>query len=377
MTTTIEPAADPAADPGTDPGTDPVEALAGRLFSAGVQAADIFTVHLGVQLGLYRALDEHGPQDSATLAARTGLAERYVREWLQGQATAGLLVPDGDDVTTARFGLAAGVRETLLDATSPAHLAPLAAAVATVGAVLPRLAEAFRTGAGVPYADYPHGFQIQSAFNRPAFTHDLVAAWLPAMPDVAARLADTGRPAHVGDLGCGAGWSAIALAQAYPHITVEGVDNDEDSVDLARTHAAAHDVATRVSFTVDDLGAPDVDGGARYDVAFLFECLHDLPRPVEALVNARRWLRPGGTLIVMDERAAETLTAPGDEVERFLAQMSPLWCLPQGLVGEDPEPVGTLLRPAKMRELAGRAGFAGVTVLDIEHPFWRFYRLDP
>jgi SAM-dependent methyltransferase len=374
MTTTLETT---TTNPSADPVPDPVEALADRLFAAGVQAADLFTVHLGVQLGLYRALDEHGPQDSAGLAARTGLAERYVREWLQGQATTGLLVPDGADVSTARFALAAGIRETLLDATSPAYLAPLASAVASVGQVLPRLAEAFRTGEGVPYADYPQGFQIQSAFNRPAFTHDLVSAWLPAMPDVAARLADRENPAHVGDLGCGAGWSAIALAQAFPHVTVEGVDNDAPSIELARTHAAAHGVSDQVSFTVADLGATDIDGSGRYDVAFLFECLHDLPRPVEALTNARRWLRAGGTLIVMDERAAETLTTPGDEVERFLAQLSPLWCLPQGLVGDDPEPVGTMLRPAKLRELAARSGFATVTVLDIEHPFWRFYRLDP
>jgi SAM-dependent methyltransferase len=355
----------------------PVEELAGRLFSAGVQAADMFTVHLGVELGLYRALDEHGPQDSATLAARTGLAERYVREWAQGQAVTGLLVPDGDDVSTARFALAPGIRETLLDPTSPAHLAPLAAAIATVGGILARLAEAFRTGAGVPYADYPHGFQVQAAFNRAAYTNDLTDTWLPAMPDVAARLSDRSRPAHVGDLGCGAGWSAIALARAYPHITVEGVDNDPSSIAMARDHAAGHGVSSRVGFTVADLGSPDVGGAARYDVAFLFECLHDLPRPVEALTNARRWLRPGGILIVMDERAAETFTAPGDEVERFLAQISPLWCLPQGLVGDDPEPVGTLLRPAKMRELAARAGFADVSIVDIEHPFWRFYRLHP
>jgi SAM-dependent methyltransferase len=367
MTTTLEPMAAAA--------TDPVEALAGRLFTASVHAADMFTVHLGVRLGLYRALDEGGSQDSGTLAARTGLAERYVREWLQGQATTGLLVPDGDDVATARFALAPGVAQTLLDPTSPAHLAPLAAAIATVGAVLPRLAEAFRTGEGVPYTDYPHGFEIQSAFNRPALTHDLVTAWLPAMPDVEARLADPSRPAHVGDFGCGAGWSSIALAQAYPHITVEGLDNDPSSIELARAHAAEHGVSDRVRFTVADLGAPDVDGIGRYDAGFFFECLHDLPRPVDALSNARRWLRPDGTLIVMDERAAETLTAPGDEVERFLAQISPLWCLPQGLVGDDPEPVGTLLRPAKLRELAVRAGFADVTVLDIEHPFWRFYQL--
>lgn len=148
-------------------------------------------------------------------------------------------------------------------------------------------------------------------------------------------------------------------------------------MELARAHAAEAGVAARVSFTVADLCTPDAETSARYDIAFFFECLHDLPRPVEALANARRWLRPGGTLIVMDERAGETLASTGDEIERFLAQLSPLWCLPQALVGPDPEPVGTLLRPGTLRNLAQRAGFAGVTVLDIEHPMWRFYQLWP
>jgi SAM-dependent methyltransferase len=363
-----------------DTPAEPVETaaeLVGRIFAAGVAAADLFTIQLGLELGLYRALDEQGPADSATLAARTGLAERYVREWLQGQTTTGLTTADGPDVRTARFALADGVREVLLDPQVPTHLAPIAACIATVGAVLPRVADAFRTGGGVPYRDYPQGHVIQAALNRPAYEHDLVSTWLPAMPDVAARLADTAHPVHVGDLGCGAGWSSIALATAYPHITVEGIDNDEASIELARANAREHGVDDRVAFTVADLGADGASGEGRYDLIVVFECLHDLPRPVEALANARRWLRPGGAVIVMDENAAESLTSPGDEVERFFAQCSVLWCLPQGMVGPDPEPAGTLLRPDTMRALAARAGFADVTVLDIEHPFWRFYRLHP
>jgi SAM-dependent methyltransferase len=374
MTTITEPAAAPAGAI-VDP-AEAAEAFVGRLFGAGVAAADLFTIHLGMELGLYRALDEAGPLDSTSLAARTDLSERYVREWLQGQTTTGLTVADGADVSTARFVLAPGVREVLLDPLAPTHMAPIAACVATIGAVLPQLAAAFRSGGPVPYADYPQGHVIQSAMNRPAYAHDLVATWLPAMPDVAARLADAARPAHVGDLGCGSGWAAIALAQAFGHITVEGVDNDEASIELARRHAREGGVGDRVAFTLADLAGPEA-GGACYDVVFILECLHDLPRPAEALANARRWLRPGGALVVMDENAAESLTSPGDEVERFFAQCSVLWCLPQGMVGADPEPAGTLLRPDTVRALAARAGFAGVTVLDIEHPFWRFYRLHP
>lgn len=201
--------------------------------------------------------------------------------------------------------------------------------------------------------------------------------WLPQIPDVLARLRDTDDPAKVGDFGCGVGWAAIELAKAFPHVHVDGLDNDESSIAAGRQHAVANQVDDRVGMEVRNLSDESAGWSPRYDVVFFFECLHDLPRPAEALRNARASLLPGGSVIVMDERADAELTAPGDEVQRFLATASALWCLPQGLVGPNPEPVGTLLRPAAMQSLAARAGYAGVEVLPIEHPFWRFYRLQP
>jgi len=102
-----------------------------------------------------------------------------------------------------------------------------------------------------------------------------------------------------------------------------------------------------------------------------------LPRPVEALRNARSAVRPGGTVLVVDERVDERFTPGGDEVQRFFAAASAIWCLPQGRVGTDPEPIGAVIRPADMRDLAGRAGYSDVDIVPIEHPFWRFYRLTP
>jgi hypothetical protein len=124
-------------------------------------------------------------------------------------------------------------------------------------------------------------------------------------------------------------------------------------------------------------GDPAADWTPRYDVVLFFECVHDLPRPVEALRHARSALTADGTVIVMDERAADTFTAPGDDVERFLAAASALWCLPQGLVGTDPQPVGALLRPSTMDGLAAQAGYQATETLPIDHPVWRFYRLLP
>jgi SAM-dependent methyltransferase len=158
---------------------------------------------------------------------------------------------------------------------------------------------------------------------------------------------------------------------------VDGLDSDEASIAIGRRHAADHGVADRVNLEVADLADESADWSPRYDLVLFVECVHDFPRPVEALRHARAALRPGGSVLVVDERAAETFTAPGDEIERFFAAASTIWCLPQGRVGQDPEPVGTLIRPAAMRGLARRAGYADAVILPIEHPVWRFYRLVP
>jgi SAM-dependent methyltransferase len=350
-----------------------VEELAGRLFTEGVSAFHLNTVYLGVKLGLFRELATGGAQTAEKLAAATGLDPWYVREWLQAEATAGLVHADHENLQQASFTLAPGVHETLVDETNPGYLGGLPLALGAVGGILPALLDAFHTGRGVPYTAYgPDAVEAQAAMNRPAFTHDLVGEWLPQIPDVHARLSDAARPARVADVGCGLGWAAIRLSTAFPHIHVDGYDSDEESITQARRNASDAGVGDRVTFRVVD-AANGGYGDRRYDVVFFFECVHDMAHPVQALASARESLAEGGTVIVMDERVAEKLT-PGEPTEIFFATASVLWCLPQGRVEADSEAPGTVMRPATFEAIAQRAGWASVEVLPIEHPFWRFYR---
>lgn len=369
MTTTID-------SPATEADATAAEELVGRLFTEGVGALHLLCLYLGHKLGLVAALAERGPQTALELAEVTGLDRWYVREWLQAEATAGLVNLDGD-IDTGRFALALGVREALVEETSPFYMGGLPGALAAAGGIIPKLLAAFRSGEGVAYADYgPEAVSAQAALNRPAFVNSLVAEWLPAMPDVLARLQDPAAPARVADLGCGVGYAAIELAQAFPHIRVDGIDSDDESISRARRNAAEQGVADRVDFEVDDISKPR-SGATAYDVVFFFECLHDLAHPVEALQSARAALAPGGTVIVMDERVGETMPEPGDPVELFFATASVVWCLPQGRVERDSEATGTIMRPDTLRQLASEAGFGAVDILPIDHPFWRFYRLIP
>lgn len=360
------------------PATSPeqvVEDLVGRLFMEGVGAFHLATVYLGLKHGLFASLVEHGPITAADLAGRHGLDGWYVREWLQAEATAGLVAADHADLTRARFTAAPGVRETLVDETGPAYLGGLPLALAAATSVLPQLYDAFRTGAGVPYSAYGEdAVAAQAALNRPAFVNSLVAEWLPLVPDVAARLADPTRETRVADVGCGLGWAAIELARAYPHVRVDGYDTDEVSISRARHNAAEAGVADRVTFDVVD--ASSGYGEDRYDLVLFFECVHDMAQPVAAIEQARRAATKGGTVIVMDERVGESMQV-GDPVELFFATASVLWCLPQGRVESDSQAVGTVMRPDRFRGIAREAGWADIEVLGIEHPFWRFYRLVP
>jgi SAM-dependent methyltransferase len=351
---------------------DPQTALAERLFGATIGALELFSIHLGTTLGLYDALAT--PAAPAELARRAGIDARYAREWLEQQAVAGLLevTEESPDAGARRYALPAAHRAVLCDADDPAHVAPFAAMLAGIGGVLPAVAQAYRSGGGVPYADYGAEFRHgQGGINRPAFRHELPAVWIPAMPDVERALQAGG--ARVADVGCGHGWAAVAVAAAYPGATVDGIDIDRASVADAREHARAAGVADRVGFAARD--AADLEGP--YDLVLLLEVLHDLARPVEALAGIRAALAPSGSLLVADERVADSFTAPGDEVERMMYGWSVTHCLPTQLTEDGSAAIGTVIRAGTVHELGAEAGFGSVAELDVEHDFFRFYRLTP
>jgi hypothetical protein len=121
-----------------------------------------------------------------------------------------------------------------------------------------------------------------------------------------------------------------------------------------------------------ELGAAG-EGG--YAAAFIFEALHDMARPVEALAAIRALLAGDGVVIVADEKVAETFTAPGDELERLNFAFSFWHCLPASRAETPSVATGTVLRPATVREWSGQAGFASLRVLPVDNAFWRFYQL--
>lgn len=358
--------------------TDPVEMTPEefneKIFTALLGTMETFSIYLGERLGWWRALAAE-PLTATELADRTSTDERYAREWLEMQAVyVNLSVVDdsGDDPNQRRFALPPAAAEVLADERSLNYLGSLPRMFASTGAHLEHLLEAYRTGGGVSWGQLgADAREAQAAINRPWFDSELA----PALAGVSEVHDVLSRPsARIADIGCGEGWSSIALARAYPEATVTGIDVDAPSVDAARANAATEGLADRVEFRLAD-GA-DLAEPKTFDAAFVFEALHDMPAPVEVLTAVREAVRPDGAVVIMDEAVAETFTAPGDAVERAMYGYSTLICLPDGRSTTPSAATGTVMRLGVLSEYARRAGFAATEVLPISgFAAFRFYRL--
>jgi SAM-dependent methyltransferase len=365
---------DDATGPGAGDAPRPADALADELFTAALSSLELATVHLGLTLGLYAGLRDHGPCAPAELAHHTALDERYVREWLEQQAMAQLVTcldPDTDPAAR-RYALPPAAVSALLDETDPAYLGPLAHLA--VGALLAvrDVERVYRDGTGVPFDRY--GAEVRHGLGRlngASFDRSLVD-WIAAMPDVEEVLRTGARP-RILDLGCGTGRSALAMARAYPRAEVRGVDLDVASVEEARRAAAEAGLADRVTFSVGD--AADLGPDGSYHLVTILEALHDMGDPVGALRAARHRLADGGAVLVADQLTRDRFVPDGDPLERFQYGCSVLHCLPATRAEDHVVAHGTVIRPGTVDAWARDAGFAGAAILDVEDPFWRFCRL--
>lgn len=350
------------------------DAFVERLGSSVLGAAEVLSIYIGDCMGLYQALADGTLQTAPELAEAAGIHERYAREWLEQQAVCGILEVEDAQVEPdfRRYRLPKGHDEVLLERDSLNYMAPLARGLVSTIYTLPAVIEAFKTGGGVPFAQYGKEGRETMLANRAEYLNLLGNEWLPAIPDVDVRL-QADPPARVADVGCGMGWSSIAIARAYPKVLVDGFDLDEQSIAQAKANAETVGVADRVSFRVQDASDPLFSG--RYDLAIAIDCIHDMSRPVEALRTMRSLVGEDGTALVLDAKVSESFVAPGDETERFCYLSSVLHCLPVGMAEQPSAATGGVMRPDTLRRYAREAGFYAVEILPIEHDFRRFYRL--
>jgi SAM-dependent methyltransferase len=306
-------------------------------------------VVMGDKLGLYRALAGAGPLTPEELAARTGTAERYVREWLNAQAAGGYVEYDPESGT---YELPPEQAVALTDDSSPAYL-PGFFQIA-LGSVLdsPRITESARSGAGLGWHEHVHDVHEGcERFFRPGYNAHLVATWLPALDGVVEKLERGGR---VADLGCGHGASTILMAQAFPESTFVGSDYHAGSIETARTRAEEAGVGDRVTFEpVPAAGHP----GGEYDLVTMFDCLHDMGDPVGAARAVRDLLAPDGTWMIVEPAAGDRVEDNLNPVGRAYYGFSTLLCTPASLSQDVGLALGAQAGEARIREVVESAGF--------------------
>ena len=305
------------------------------------------SVVVGNRLGLYRALAQ-GPATPEQFAARTGCDQRYLTEWLRGQAAGGYV---SYDPATGEFSLTEEQAFCLADPNGPNVSAAFLIALGYLRAE-PLITEAFRTGAGVGWHEHHEDVFVGcDAFYRPGYVAELVPNWIPALDGVDAKLT---AGARVADLGCGLGSSSVLLAQAYPRTTIVGADYHAESIELARKKAADAGVSDRVSFEV---ATAQTFTGSDYDLVTMFDCLHDMGDPVGAAKRVREALAPDGTWLLVEPAAADNVEDNFNPVGRLYYAGSTFLCVPNGLSQSGGYALGAQAGEAAIRQVMTEAGF--------------------
>ena len=328
---------------------DKLNAFIGQFVSDLGAAVHTGMVVIGEKLGLYKALAQ-GPMNSAELAQATNTDERYLREWLASQAAGGYI---SFEEPTGKFYLTEEQAFALAREDSPAYLpGAFELALGSLAAV-PRIAESFRSGAGMGWHEHADGvFHGCEKFFRPGYAANLVSSWIPALSEVQQKL-EAG--ARVADVGCGKGASTVLMAKAFPKSRFFGFDYHDASIAAARETAQREGVAERVTFEV---AKAKEFPGRDYDFIAVFDCLHDMGDPVGAAAHVRRAMTKDGTWMIVEPFANDQLKDNLNPVGRVYYSFSTLLCTPCSRSQEVGLCLGAQAGESRIREVVSKAGFS-------------------
>lgn len=322
--------------------------------------------NLGDRLGLFKALADQ-PATSVELAARTGLQERYLREWLSGMTCAGYIEYSPE---TRVFSLPPEHALVLADESSPAFLAGIYQEMPAVWQVLDQLETRFEEGGGLSISVYHQDWwDGMERFTSTWFENSLLQEWIPEAAGVR-RCLEEG--AHVADIGCGRGRALVKLAKAFPKLTGVGYDLVESNLEAARRHAEVEGVADRITFRRHDvhLGLPE-----RYELVTAFDAVHDLANPGVAVRSIYDALEDGGSCLLLEFKVADRLEDNINPMGAMLYGWSLAYCMTTSLAMGG-QGIGTCGLPeSAVRELAADAGFSKVEIVPFDNPFNVVYHL--
>jgi ubiquinone/menaquinone biosynthesis C-methylase UbiE len=339
-----------------------VKAAVDHVFRDMAGAMSAGMAFVGTRTGLFRAMQGKGPMSPAEVAKASGLQPRYVEEWLKGMASAGYL-----QYENGRFSLSDEFAYFLASDGTDHFVGGMWEMVPALMKVAPRVAEAFEKGGGVRFEEFGHDcVEALDLINRGQYEARFTDYWLSAVPDAAERLKAGGRAL---DVGCGSGRVCIALKKAFPQAEVTGIDPDAASIRRAQAAAPAG-----IRFEAKTTG--EMARGEGFDLVTICDCIHDLAEPVQVLKEIRALLKPGGTLFIIEPKAADRVEDNANPVATMFYGFSIFHCMTQSLARGGPG-LGTCLGPAGTERLAREAGFTRFKRLDLKSQTNLFYSAKP
>lgn len=325
-----------------------LEELMGKVIGDVAGAMSLFLAYIGDQAGVYEAMVGAGPLTLDELAEKTGLNPKYLHEWLGCNAAAGYVTYDP---ASERFSLSPEQALVFDQEGQPACMQGFFQAVVSQFETHGKAVETFRSGEGRPWGDHSQClFCGTDRFFRPGYMANLVDSWIPALDGVEEKLK---AGAKVADIGCGHGSSTVLMAKAYPKSTIHGIDFHEPSIEQARKKAAEAGV-TNVEFMLAK--AQDYPGGD-YDLACIFDALHDMGDPVGAARHIRETLKPDGTFMLVEPIAGDSMADNLHPLGQIFYGFSTTVCTPTSLSQEVGRGLGAQAGEKKLTEVLNEAGF--------------------
>ena len=328
------------------------EEFAGQVVTdMGATLSGVMT-SLGDKLGLYKAMAFAGPVTPDVLAKKLGLAERYVREWLNNQVAGQYLSYNKLDST---YELPDAHVPVLADPDSPVFLVPALEVAASLWHDEDKLLSVFKTGEGISWGEHNHRlFCGSESLFRPGYKSFLVDEWLAAMDGMVDQL---NAGVVVADVGCGHGASTIVMANVFPNSRFYGFDNHADSIAVAASRAAEEGAESNTVFETIDAQSYPATG---YDLICFMDCLHDMGDPVGAARHALKSLKAGGRLLLVEPAAADAIEDNINPVSRLYYAASTAVCTPCSLSQDVGLALGAQAGQKRLSEVLEEAGFEGV-----------------
>jgi len=321
---------------------------------AGAMTAGM--AYVGTRTGLFRAMAGKGPMSAEQVAGASRLQPRYVEEWLKGMASAGYL-----EYQDGKYALSDEMAYFVASDGSDHFVGGMWAMVPPLMRAAPQVAEAFEQGGGVRFEDFgPDCVEALDLINRGQYDERFAGYWLSKLPDVVSRLEKGG---SMLDFGCGSGRVAMAIKRAFPKAEVVGYDVDAQSIERARASSPV------IEFTTEK-------PRGRFDLVTICDCIHDLAAPDAALKQVHALVKPGGTLFIVEPKAADRLEDNLNPVATMFYGFSVFHCMTQSLARGGPG-LGTCMGPKQTEKLVRAAGFREFKMLDIKSQTNLFYCATP